>query len=490
MPSDRESDIQDEFHLFRNPTPTEIVAARAISIQLYPNSILGRIFRHWRDLWLTHLVHGIKRGTYHFGLDAPFVLQAVCSRWREIARDTPQLWADLFISCGVSNRRLNRRLDIIIQRARNYPLAVYIQNIHAGILGQRWFQDMVGILNPTVDRWARLTISFVHPSDVHELLQVWPLNCIRLRQMTFYGSVDGTPANTLPFSFPPPDTPIRIIHLRNIVWWQSRNFAGLCEIAIGPSHGDLLTQNAIVSLLRATPVIQRLKLLAFERADIPPPTHCLPEGFRLLHLRSLAASPVVLRTTLVGFDSPDILPALANVSIHFDARDEEETLEDNDNARRKEDLRGVGVFLQRHFTTALKLRGLDGEYSPEAVTSLVFAPMNSSRIGVLHFVDCVGHTTGLIVQALHKVPYSPPVVSSNHSLSRRMSQTRGGQPGGYVFLFPHLMTLRLTRCGDVDGTVIAGALMNGRPHTLHQLELRNSDIDQDQYNRILALLGQ
>jgi hypothetical protein len=133
----------------------------------------------------------------------------------------------------------------------------------------------------------------------------------------------------------------------------------------------------------------------------------LPKGFRLPHLHSLAASPVVLRTTLVGFDSPDILPALANVSIHFDAQDEEETFEDNDNARRKEDLRGVGVFLQRHFTTALKLRGLHEKYSPDAVTRLVFVPMNSSRIETLHFVDCVGHTTHFIVQALRKVPYSP-----------------------------------------------------------------------------------
>lgn len=484
MPSDGESDIPDEFHLFRTPTRDQIVAARALRIQRYPSVILSCIFRHWRDLWLTHLVHGIKRGTIHYNLNAPFVLQAVCRRWREIARDTPQLWADMYIDCGDRNHRLNQRLDIIIHRARNAPLAVYIQNIHAGIFEQRWFQDMRMILNPTVARWARVTMSFVHPGDVHELLHVWPLDCVRLRQITFYGCVDGTPANTLPFSFPPPAAPIRVIHLRNIGWWQSRTFAGLREIAIGPSHAVLLTQNAVVSLLRATPTIQRLKLLAFEHADIPRPTHGLPKGFRLLHLRSLAASPVLLRTTLVRFDSPDILPALANVSIHFDAQDEEETLEDNDNARREEDLRGVGIFLQRHFTTALKLRGLHEKYSPQAVRELIFVRMNSSRIETLHFVDCVGHTTTLIEQALRKLPYS-----SNHSLSCKTSQTRDGQPGGSVFLFPHLMTLRLTRCIDVDAAVIERALRAGHPQTLHQLELRDSDIDQDQYNRVTALLG-
>ena len=482
--------IPDEFHLFRDPSQVEIAAARAIRIQHYPDEILARIFCHWRDIWrdiwLAHLVHGIKRSTIHFHLDPPFVLQAVCYRWREIARHSAPLWADLFIDCGARNHRLNQRLDIILQRARDYPLTVYIQDIHTGIFGQRWFQDMVMILNPTVTRWARLTMSFVHPNDVHKFLQVWPLNCVRLRQITFYGCVDITPTNTLPFSFPPPAAPIRVIRLRNILWWQSRTFAGLREIAIGPSHGNLLTQSAILSLLGATPDIQRLKLLAFEEAEIPVPTHGLPEGFRLPHLRRLAASPIVLRTTLVGFDSPVILPALANVSIHFDAQDEND---EEDIVRRREDLRGVGMFLQRHFTTALKLRGLDDKYSLEAVTSLVFVPMNCSRIETLHFVECVGHTTDLIEQALRKVPYSSPVMPSNHSLRGRTLQARGGQPGGSVFLFPHLMTLRLTRCGDVDGAVIESALRAGRPHTLHQLELRNSDIDQDQYNRIIALLG-
>ena len=449
-----ECDIPDEFHLFRPPTQVEIAAARALRIRRYPDYILTRVFRHWGDLWLTHLVDGIKGGTIDHGLNAPFVLQAVCRSWRDIARSTTQLWADIFINCGARNRRLIQRLDIIVKRARNATLGIYIRDVHTGIFRQRWFQDMRNILNPTVTRWSRLTVSFVHPSDVHELLVVWPLNCVRLRQITFYGCVDGTPTSTLPFSFPPPDTPIRVIHLRNIVWWESRTFAGLSEIAIGPSHADQLTQNAIVSLLRATPGIQRLKLLAFEHADIPPPTHCLPKDFRLLHLRRLAASPVLLRTTLVGFDSPDILPVLASVSIHFDAQDEEETPEDNDNARRKEDLRGVGLFLQRHSITALKLRGLHEKYSLEAVTRLIFVPMNCSRIETLHFVDCVGHTTKFIEQALRKVPYFPSLVpSSNHLLSRRASQTHGGQPGGAVFLFPHLMTLRLTRCHDVDASV-------------------------------------
>jgi hypothetical protein len=488
MPSGGESVIQEEFHLFRRPNPVQIAAARAVRIQRYPDEILARIFRHWRDIWLTHLVHCIKEGTLDNGLNAPFVLQAVCRRWMKIARGSAQLWADLFIGCGERNRYLNQRLDTIIERARGYPLAVYIKNIHAGIFGQRWFQEMIKILNKSVTQWARLTMSFACASDVHKLFQLWQLNCVSLRQITFYGCVDGD-GTTPPISFPPPAAPIRIIHLRNIAWWQSRAFAGLREIAIGPSHVKLLTQTAIVSLLRATPDIQRLKLLAFEHADIPRPTHSLPKGFQLLHLRTLAASSVVLRTTLVGFDSPNILPALANVSIHFEGQDEEETSEDNDNARREEDLRGVGMFLKHHFTTALKLRGLDEKYSLEAVTRLVFVPMNCSRIETLHFVDCVGHTTNFIEQALRKVPYSSPVMSSNHSLSRRTLQPRGGQPGGSVFLFPHLMTLRLTRCGDVDGAVIERAVMAGRPHALHQLEVRNSDIDLDQYVRIISLLG-
>ena len=456
--SDGESDIIDESHLLKHLALVKVADARALGIHRFPNEIIISIFHHCYGMSLTHLVDCIKRGIIHYGIKAPFVLQAVCRQWRSITRHDPKLWADLFINCDARNFRLLQRLDFIIKRSRGAPLAVYIQHIHTGIFGQRWFKDMVKVLNPTVIQWASLTMSFAYANDVHELLRVWPLECDRLQHIVLYGPVDGIPENTLPFSFPPPGAPIRSIHLRNIAWWQSRTFAGLREIAIGPSHEDLLTQNVIVSLLCATPIIERLKLLAFERADIPQPTHGLPNGFRLYHLHSLAASAVVLRTTLVGFDSQDVLPALVNVSVYFDTQDEEDTLKDKvsarrDSVRRKKDLRGVGVFLGRHFPRALKLRGLDEGYSPDAVTSLVFAPMNSSWIETMHFSDCVGHTTDL-VYTLQRVTY-------------------GG--GRAVFLFPLLTTLRLTRCRDIDRTCIADALKAGRPRPLH-LVLRDSEM--------------
>ena len=464
----------DEFDYFMRPTMVEVADARALRIQQYPDDILARIFRHWHDTWLTHLVHCIKRGTIHYGFKAPFVLQAVCRRWRDIARSTPRLWAVLFINCNARNFYLLRRLDIIIERSRSAPLAVYIQHIHGRIFGERWFKDLVKVLDPTFIRWVRLTMTFARVNDMHELLNVWPLRCNHLQHIVFYGPVDGTPANTLPFSFLPPDVPIRSIHLRNIAWWQSRTFDDLREIAIGPSHEDHLTQSVIVSLLSTTPCIERLKLLAFERADIPQPTQCLPKGFRLNYLHSLAASAVVLRTTLVGFDSPDILPALANVSISFEAQ--EDTFEDKDSSRREQDLQGAGRFLRHHFTRALKLRGLDKGYSPGVVKRLLFAPMNSSQIETMHFSDCVGHTTDFIVHTLRRVPYVVPNIPSNPLRGHSMLQTRGGPTGGFVFLFPLLMTLRITRCCDVDWTIIADAVMAGRPQPL-QLEFRNSVIN-------------
>ena len=45
-----------------------------------------------------------------------------------------------------------------------------------------------------------------------------------------------------------------------------------------------------------------------------------------------------------------------------------------------------------------------------------------------------------------------------------------------MFLFPLLMTLPLTRCRDIDGTLIADALMAGRPQLL-RLELWNTKIN-------------
>ena len=182
----------------------------------------------------------------------------------------------MFIDCGASNLRLLRRLDIIIERSRSVPLALYIQHIQTGIFGQRWFKDVVKVLNPTVTRWARLTMSFVHANDMRELLKVWHLGCDRLQHTVFYSAIDETPVITLPFSFSAPGAPIRSIHLRNIVWWQSRTFAGLHEIAIGPSHEDLLIQNVLVSKPPLAS-IKPLKLLASERRHTS--THTLsPEG--------------------------------------------------------------------------------------------------------------------------------------------------------------------------------------------------------------------
>ena len=424
----------DESHLFEPPTLVKVAAARAACIQRYPDAILGLIFRHWKDIWLTHLVHCIKRGTVHYGFQAPFVLQAVCRRWRDITRSTPTLWADLFVNCGASNFHLLRRLDIIIERSRSAPLGIYIQHIHSRIVGQRWFKDMVRVFNPTIIRWARLTMSFVDANDVDELFRAWPLKYGRLQHIVLYGPVDGTPRYISPFFFPT-GAAICSIHLCNIAWWQSGTFYSLRKIAIGPSHTVLLTQNVIASLLKATPRIEHLKLLAFARADIPQPTQSPQKRFRLNYLHSLTASAVVLHTTLVGFDSPDILPALANVSIYFDAQDEEETLKDSDSARWEDDLRGAGMFLRHHFTTSLKLRGLDEGYPPPAVDSLVFAPMNRSQIRMMHFSDCVGHTTDFIVHTLRRVPYVVPDITSNQLQGHGMLQTHGGPTGGSVFLF-------------------------------------------------------
>ena len=46
-----------ELYTFHPPTGVEVAAALALCIQRFPDDILARIFRHWRDIWLTHLVY-------------------------------------------------------------------------------------------------------------------------------------------------------------------------------------------------------------------------------------------------------------------------------------------------------------------------------------------------------------------------------------------------------------------------------------------------
>ena len=57
---EKPSGIMDEFHPFKHPTTIEVAAARTFYSQRYPNAILALIFRHWPDIWLTHLVHCTK----------------------------------------------------------------------------------------------------------------------------------------------------------------------------------------------------------------------------------------------------------------------------------------------------------------------------------------------------------------------------------------------------------------------------------------------
>lgn len=456
-----DSDITDEF----NPIPSGNRSMVPLRLARYANDprvsdhVLERILCCWRDIWIKSVAFGMKRMTYHDTLHAPFVLSVVSHRWRDIALRTPELWSHIHVDCGSrkNTTSLAGRLQTMIDRSGNVPITLYLENLHDAVSFQPWYHDMVARLAPTSRRWVRVVISCVTANDVRMVSDRWRLLCPGLREVSIYCK-DDLAATALPATFLAQCPNIRRIDLRNIAWSSVSDFSSLRKIVLGPSHESLLTQPALLSMLRATPTVEYLKLLAFDDANIPLPSSASRPPI-LPRLRHLCVSPILFRTSLRGYETAAALPGLLEVSIHFSVGEEPDPMDDEENARREADLLYSGRFLKQHRVQNLKLSGLESSHRVEWIRQF-FQVMTTSRLTLLQLRECGYWTTEIVRLALQRTPLAPV--------------------SGLIFLMPTLQSLFLTRCSQVNGAEIL-QFMQTRPARLHEVVIRKTDIDPHHY---------
>ncbi|KAK1231512.1 hypothetical protein PQX77_005378 [Marasmius sp. AFHP31] len=129
------------------------------------------------------LVFGFASGQSNFGhwilcqwTSMAFCLSSVCSRWREVTVNSPELWASIGFS--VNEERAYKPVSLSLSRSRNYPLSVHISG--TGEKGPESFQVLLDLLYQHCDRLRHLDLTdlawdiiedFMKPSNDTPLLQ-------------------------------------------------------------------------------------------------------------------------------------------------------------------------------------------------------------------------------------------------------------------------------------------------------------------------------
>ncbi|KAG8754806.1 hypothetical protein FRC14_004631 [Serendipita sp. 396] len=477
MSESGDSDVTDDFELFRSGDLRDS-SFSSHRIRDYPVEVLGRIFIFWRDAWWArHLFSGVKQGHLHYGMRAPFVLAAVCRKFRLAAERTPDLWAFIYVDFAsqhrINTKYLSDRLERIVTLAGTSRLTLCFQDINTDALRSEWFKHMQRILDPTRRQWSEVLASFSRPEDLAACWKLWPLATPTLSTIRLLGSVEERPTTVPGSLFLAQCQALRKIELRNLAWIHSAVFPTVETLSIGPSTGSILGQTSIIHLCKSFPSIVKLRLLAFEDSGLTAHAEPFPGSFELAHLKSLTVSPVLLRTSLVGLQHRRHLPALMSVSIHFSNYEDVASVDGDDDdegsetKRRSEDLQAVGDFLRVLPIETLKLCGLDKDYEPLAIRNEIFEAMNKMKLKHLYFKNCTEHTTQYIGAALRPVAVD-------------------GAEGS--FYLAHLRSVHLIKCRQVDGVEMVSFVRVG-PRSLKKVVVQESDIDEESYEYVKALLS-
>ncbi|CAG7848612.1 SubName: Full=Uncharacterized protein {ECO:0000313/EMBL:CCA70481.1} [Serendipita indica DSM 11827] len=489
MSESGDSDVTDDFELFPSRAALH-PDAYAHPIASYPQEILGRIFLFWRDgVWARHLLSGLKGGHHHFGMHAPFVLSSVCRTFREAAHSTPDLWSFLYIDCSASKNdynskhllsRLKRTVELAGDTTR---LTLCFQALNVDAFDTGWFRGMQALLEPLRTRWGSIIVSFGRNNDLSSCWNIWPLAACNVSVLRLLGSVEEQASIV-------PRTPFLSI-CTSLVHLELRNVAYVHQNGVRP-RADF--NHASLSL-----VPERHQASSTRVRELWPHSHAQPwpNMSQLGRLESLTVSPVLLRTSLQGLQQRPHLPALMRVSIHFtssmrDDAPEGAVIEPDDlsgecsdvdgdddecseNARRVEDLCAVGTFLSKSLVETLTLRGLDRDFDENLISEKIIQPMNTTRLKHLCLKECSEHTTQVISVVLR--PSRIFVNSGRHSPPER---------AGYL---THLHSLKLIKCRQVDGPDVVKLVRNA-PHWLKVVEMRDTDIDDESYEEIQAILSE
>ncbi|KAG8708337.1 hypothetical protein FRC08_018944 [Ceratobasidium sp. 394] len=256
---------------------------------------------------------------------SPTALAAVCTSWRQVALESPSLWAyvDLVVGNGV-DLRPSMQTTLWVERSRNVPLNVSIRDHHpdGGIVTQWHVERLIEFLAPLMHRVCALDVStnLERNGMLSSVMESWikngSTNVEKTLQITnrFKGFSDRASY----FLFEPQSDvgatnaffrTINRLFLRNCGIPQHIEFhAGLVELHL---EGDVLcrwpTQQEFVAMLAACP---RLRVLALCN-------YCIkflgetPSPVALNHLQSLSLEtddpayslPFVFPLLLVGSDA-------------------------------------------------------------------------------------------------------------------------------------------------------------------------------------------
>lgn len=483
MSESGDSDVTDEFRLFTG------VISGGHPITRYPQRILSNIFICWRDQWIKNLFSGIKGGSLHHGVPAPFILAAVSRQFRDAAMATPALWSFIYVDFAAENRHIVNRLRHMLWLAQETPLSICFKGVTIDAFSTTWFQQMHAMLDPTRERWGKVVASFPRPDDLAQCWESWPLTGSNLADIRLWCAIEGPSAQ--PASFLAGCQALQRVELRNVVWVHHKNklFPTVTSLSIGPSDDQVLGPTSIIHLCHSFPFLSQLRVLTFEKSALVPLNIPLPSHFRLQYLTHLTVSPILLRTSLQGYEDRRVLPALMRVSVHFCPSEDDEMDVDEEHfesARRNEDLETVGKFLQKHAVETLKLQGLDKGYSPSALCTSLFRTMNTSRLFHLVLHECRDHTTQYIGVATTRVSLAQE--TSRAALRGRVPRILqlGVREEGSIYLLPSLKSLRVIKCSDIEGEEVL-AYVRAAPRGLREVLIRESDIDEGSYEEIKSI---
>ncbi|KAJ7058762.1 hypothetical protein C8F01DRAFT_281689 [Mycena amicta] len=237
----------------------------------------------------------------------PFVLAAVCQRWRAIAVQLHELWSDLYIDVASGHRIecTKELLRLCLERAGPHrDLDIFIGRYEG-------LEDLLPLLLPTASRWTRCGVDA--PTAILDQLR-GKLN--RLRSIALWSDLDGdneVQRQLLAFE----DAPLlREVQLGDVdASLVSLPWAQLTSLRLG-CHGSMESR-ACLEMLRQTPL---LETLYFEIPKHSTLDHTPRSQLRFAHLRTLTFEwsagrrhPIAL-TFIHLFD----VPALVNLTTELD----------------------------------------------------------------------------------------------------------------------------------------------------------------------------
>lgn len=256
------------------------LSKQLVPINSLPVEILSQIFQHATCTCPYELKYLSGVGPHIY----PDALAGVCSIWRKIAVNSPSLWShiDLTISTA-KNNNYYRCARIWSERAKNAPLELHIQSIDkAPAIAESQVLELLAFLTPLAKRVRLLQVWFDRSTRhlVQRILACWAKHgSPGVAQTLQLGSIDSCLAELQEWDTTADDDAplvqvdeffrsLQSLDLEGFhIPWESKIYNGLVRLSLeatmlGDSHR--LTQLQLATILRASPQLRELKLIAVQ----------------------------------------------------------------------------------------------------------------------------------------------------------------------------------------------------------------------------------